>query len=90
MTRRVLFKQCPLCGERKPMEAFWRNRAKADGRAYLCKDCGNLARRRRRVYHVPTGEIHAKCGGVLAEYQSDTSDEYMARCEKCRMVGVPA
>ncbi len=94
MKRKVLYKQCPICGERKPLEDFWRNRAKTDGRAYLCKVCGKA--RRGETRHRPyTDEFHVKCGGKLVRYKGHERghtwvDPELARCEKCRMVGVPA
>ena len=36
-------KRCPGCGAIKPLDAFWRNRSRSDGRSTYCKTpCGHL------------------------------------------------
>ena len=34
-------RRCPGCGEQKPPEAFWLNRARPSGRATYCRACGH-------------------------------------------------
>lgn len=41
-------KTCTKCGETKPLDDFYRNRGKADGRDSWCREC---AKERRRRYY---------------------------------------
>ena len=43
-------KKCRKCGKEKPLDEFHRRKTSKDGRAYECKSC--MAVRRRRHYHV--------------------------------------
>ena len=36
-------KRCPACDQTKPIEAFSRDRTKADGRTWRCRDCAKAA-----------------------------------------------
>lgn len=40
-------KWCPACRARLPFEAFFRNRARADGLAAICRECFLAARHER-------------------------------------------
>lgn len=41
-------KQCTKCNETKPLEEFYRDRSKTDGRSTRCRSCVREAERRRR------------------------------------------
>jgi site-specific DNA-cytosine methylase len=46
-------KRCSKCGEEKSLDAFHRNRANKDGRAYYCRDCWRPeARKAARKYRA--------------------------------------
>lgn len=87
-------KACPGCYKLKPVSAFGKNKTKADGLQFYCKDC----RRRRRKGSVlleekPKEENIKKepkecfeCGGTKQAdefYPSDYERGYY-RCKECR------
>jgi hypothetical protein len=46
-------KLCRVCGLTRPLESFYRDRTRRDGRMRLCKDCERLRERTRdrREHH---------------------------------------
>lgn len=53
-------KHCGGCGEDKPLDAFYRNRAQADGRSTQCKDCLKEHRRRWAARNPERVAAHSK------------------------------
>ena len=61
-------KRCGKCGQNKPLEAFWRNRVKPQGRRSCCIECEKVRTRtpqyrakhaadHRRRYGTPRGKV---------------------------------
>jgi 5-methylcytosine-specific restriction endonuclease McrA len=46
-------KQCPKCGEIKPLTAFSINRVRKDGFCFQCKECSNIA---KKAWYETNGE----------------------------------
>ena len=47
-------KRCPGCGETRPLDDFWRNRSRYDGRSTYCRACRHLANSTRPKAMLPT------------------------------------
>ncbi len=41
----MIDKLCPRCKIRKPLSAFWNNKATPDGKYTYCKECGTTQKR---------------------------------------------
>ncbi len=83
----MLFKTCTRCGDRKSRDEFYAKANAKDGRQYWCKTC---VADYRRVQPRPQDDwVHTDCGGVLIDYNRLMGRDYLVRCEKCRLVGVP-
>jgi hypothetical protein len=85
------YKRCSKCGEDRPLDDFYRDRAKADGRRASCKECTNvqiLAWRRanpesvnefgRRYYERHTEKERAR----NRRYSDQHPDKVLARAER--------
>ena len=45
---------CNVCKELKPLEMFFKDKNRAEGRTYRCKDCERLQRREQRKNNIET------------------------------------
>jgi hypothetical protein len=52
-------KRCPRCGETKPLDAFYGDKSKSDGRRSICKRCDL---ERSRTYYGAKSVIAAPLG----------------------------
>lgn len=82
-------KRCPMCGQIKPIEGFYKNKARKDGRGTYCKSC-------KKIYQNATKHItriiptEKQCSGCrVIKPSSDfhrcrnRSDGLQSRCKDC-------
>lgn len=74
------YKECRKCGESKPLEDFYRDRSKKDGRGSYCKECGrSYARDWRRKNPERTAENwkrwHEQNPERMAEWRKQWNQE---------------
>lgn len=58
MSETIVTKRCPQCTEIKPLNEFFKNKAKKDGHQCYCKPCRNAATEKYR--HTQNGQISLK------------------------------
>lgn len=91
-------KQCPSCGETKPVSEFWKNKASKDGYTTYCKPCFTLSTAANRarfigksIQKVSDGLVTEKrCPGCkrvlsLSAYTPHKAKTYgvSSRCREC-------
>ena len=73
-------KRCTVCGEEKPLSAFYRNRASRDGRQSHCRVCH---RERCRAWHAThrerSREINAQYRAGHREQERERARRWYAR-----------
>lgn len=69
-----MHKTCTKCGEYKPIDDFWRQKDKKDGRASWCKDCKRFAR--AEYNRINSDEVRAK---RIAHYAANHDAYTLAR-----------
>ena len=82
-------KPCPECGETKPLDEFFNNKAKKDGKQSYCKSCDN-ARRAAWAKANPEKEAANKRRidlkrryGITVEQYDEMLAEQGGRCACC-------
>lgn len=89
-------KRCYKCGESKPLDQYWNDSSRPDGRHHRCKECQKAARRTGRPSGRPkTSSIRDEQGRKLCKTcgewldissftsSSVSSDGLDTRCNKC-------
>ncbi len=82
-------KRCPKCGIIKPVNEFYRNKARPDGRADWCKDCKKAHKYSKgKIEVVIPGQKQCTYCKVIkpeSEFQrcGNRSDGLQARCKDC-------
>lgn len=78
-------KRCTMCGEAKPVDAFHRNRRRADGRQNVCKACKRDYNRRyyraNAARHAPMRRRHAQ--RLRAEIDAMIAEAKSVPCTDC-------
>lgn len=93
---RTVTKTCRKCGEKKPLEDFYRAKKSPDGRQYICKECKKLSdrasRRRAKEKAKGNGPDAAQTKAASTQRVSTrpegrperTDDREPIRCALCR------
>lgn len=71
------FKTCSACGRSKPLDQFYRNRSKPDGRVHLCKPCWSQYQKERRLTRRYLDALDAAPPPIPGD---------MKRCSSCRRI----
>jgi hypothetical protein len=71
-------KRCRICKERKPVDAFYRDRSRRDGLQSYCKECNSAIEKKRRRNPVERARSVQLKAGRLVKPES---------CEACGAEG---